>query len=168
MFPNKKGVTLVEMIVVVIIIAGLVAMAFPTFLTSIEKSRASEAVKVLSHFTAAQERYLADCSEQSGGVCVYADDLKKLPVGIHRGEITNATTMLTHSFTYTLDTVAGKIKAVTNNNSYAYTMEAFYNPTSNADIDVVKCIPSAGSKKEKDTQVCSALGKESGSAYIIN
>lgn len=53
---NKKGFTLMELLIVVIMISGFVVIAYPTYTSSIERARASEAVTMLGAIKAAQEK----------------------------------------------------------------------------------------------------------------
>jgi type IV pilus assembly protein PilA len=55
----RKGFTLVELAVVIVIIGVLAAFGVPRFLKSVERSKAAEAFQYLSAIRAAQERYLA-------------------------------------------------------------------------------------------------------------
>jgi len=73
MSRNRKGFTLVELAVVVVIIGVLAAFAVPRFLASVERSKAAEAFNYLSSVQAAQERYHA----RQG---TYADTLDKLDI----------------------------------------------------------------------------------------
>src|SRR5260221_8938037 len=68
---TRKGFTLVELAVVVVIIGVLAAFGVPRFLQSVERSKASEAFAYLSAVRTAQERYLS----REG---IYADDVTKL------------------------------------------------------------------------------------------
>jgi prepilin-type N-terminal cleavage/methylation domain-containing protein len=70
---SRKGFTLVELAVVIVIIGVLAAFGVPRFLKSVEKSKASEAFGYLAAVRSAQERYLA----QNG---TYADDVTKLDI----------------------------------------------------------------------------------------
>jgi prepilin-type N-terminal cleavage/methylation domain-containing protein len=56
---TRKGFTLVELAVVIVIIGLLAAFGVPKFLNSVEKAKASEGFNYLSTVQAAQERYLA-------------------------------------------------------------------------------------------------------------
>jgi type IV pilus assembly protein PilA len=55
----RKGFTLVELAVVIVIIGVLAAFGVPQFLKSVERSKAAEAFNYLSALRAAQERFLA-------------------------------------------------------------------------------------------------------------
>src|SRR3954462_2478491 len=70
---GRKGFTLVELAVVIIIIGILAAFAVPRFLDSVERSKAGEALNFLSAVRSAQERYQI----RQG---TYADDLTKLDI----------------------------------------------------------------------------------------
>jgi prepilin-type N-terminal cleavage/methylation domain-containing protein len=59
MTKSRKGFTLVELAVVIVIIGVLAAFGVPQFLKSVERSKAAEAFNYLSAVRSAQERYLA-------------------------------------------------------------------------------------------------------------
>ena len=56
---SRKGFTLVELAVVIVIIGVLAAFGVPQFLKSVERSKAAESFNYLSALRAAQERFLA-------------------------------------------------------------------------------------------------------------
>lgn len=56
---NKKGFTLMEMMVVVLIIAGLAAISYPLYTKSITKARVAEAFALSEIVREAQQRNLA-------------------------------------------------------------------------------------------------------------
>lgn len=68
---TRKGFSLVELSVVVIIIGVLAAFGVPRLFKSVERSKAAEAFKYLASVRAAQERYQA----RQG---TYADAITKL------------------------------------------------------------------------------------------
>jgi prepilin-type N-terminal cleavage/methylation domain-containing protein len=72
---TRKGFTLVELAVVIVIIGVLAAFGVPKFLNSVEKSKAAEAFNYLSTVQSAQERYLA----QNG---VYATTVTDLDISL--------------------------------------------------------------------------------------
>lgn len=57
---NKKGFTLMELMVVVIIIATFAALVYPSFVSSIERARASEAVHMIGAIQAAQQKHFVN------------------------------------------------------------------------------------------------------------
>ncbi len=56
---TRKGFTLVELAVVIVIIGVLAAFGVPKFLQSVEKSKATEAFNFWAAVQSAQERYIA-------------------------------------------------------------------------------------------------------------
>jgi type IV pilus assembly protein PilA len=69
----RRGFTLVELAVVIIIIGVLAAFGVPRFLDSVERSKAAEAFNYQAAVRAAQERYQV----RQG---TYADDITKLDI----------------------------------------------------------------------------------------
>ena len=54
---NKKGFTLLEILIVVVIIAALAALAIPAYTSTTEKANKQEALSALSAVREAQQRY---------------------------------------------------------------------------------------------------------------
>ncbi len=72
---TRKGFTLVELAVVIVIIGVLAAFGVPRFLKSVERSKAAEAFSYLSAVRSSQERYSAQYGQ-------YSTDLTQLDIQI--------------------------------------------------------------------------------------
>jgi prepilin-type N-terminal cleavage/methylation domain-containing protein len=70
---SRKGFTLVELAVVIVIIGVLAAFGVPQFLKSVERSKAAEAFNCLSALSSAQERFIAKNGVYWGGTIATAD-----------------------------------------------------------------------------------------------
>ena len=70
---GRKGFTLIELAVVIVIIGVLAAFGVPRFIKSVERSKAAEAFSYLAAVRAAQERYHA----HEG---TYAADVAKIDI----------------------------------------------------------------------------------------
>ena len=64
---GRRGFTLLELVVVVLIIGVLAAIAVPQYFAVVEKSRVAEAASMLDAVRGAQERYLARKGVYCGG-----------------------------------------------------------------------------------------------------
>ena len=161
MFPkNKKGMTLMEMMVVVIIIAGLALAAYPTYMSSLEKARAREAVQLISHLAAAQDKFMAECyNMDSGGVCQYSADFRKLPVDIAGPNETDNITVAadkitTPGYVYMMLSPGGQLTIVAEPNgrsSYKYKIRA--------EVAASDIICDTGGEKS-GIKICGAIGKK--------
>ena len=77
----KKGFTLIEMMVVVVIIAILAGLALPLYTKSVERSRISEAVKILGVIRDAEINYALEYGNYSNGGDLGVLDITINPVG---------------------------------------------------------------------------------------
>ena len=57
---RTSGFTLVELMIVLAILAGLAAMAWPTYQNAVQRSRRADAVSALTEIVQAQERWRAN------------------------------------------------------------------------------------------------------------
>lgn len=56
-YQNKKGFTLLELLIVIVILGALAALAIPAYTSTVERSRRQEAIQVLSAVKDAQQRF---------------------------------------------------------------------------------------------------------------
>ncbi len=147
---TRKGFTLVELAVVIVIIGVLAAFGVPRFLQSVEKSKAAESFNYLSAIQGSEERYLA----QNG---VYASAISSLDVTLPTPQYFTVPT----SITVTADSggnPAWSLMLTRNaNSSYAYTVNWTQNGFDSSSTSTIMTFP----------QICpvtvSASGSSSGS-----
>ena len=72
------GFTLLELMITVVVVSILAALAYPSFMDSIRKSRRSDAVAALTRVQHAQERFRANVATYSGGFDPTGADATKL------------------------------------------------------------------------------------------
>ncbi len=111
---NKKGFTLIEMLVVVLIIGILAAVALPQYFKAVEKSRSTEALQVLGTIAAAQERYRLASSEN-----LYTTNFEDFDVSFtdRNGADVSGSSYRTKNFTITISGTSGsdgQVQAVRN------------------------------------------------------
>ena len=75
---SRKGFTLVELAVVIVIIGVLAAFGVPQFLKSVERSKAAEAFNYLSAIRSAQERYVAKQGQYASALTSTSLDINQV------------------------------------------------------------------------------------------
>jgi prepilin-type N-terminal cleavage/methylation domain-containing protein len=115
---NRRGFTLVELAVVIVIIGVLAAFGVPKFLQSVEKSKASEAFNYWSSVQAAQERYMSQ-----NGVYWQTSNTDTLDIVLPTLQYFSAPTITSSNATAGAPTWKGSLARIAGSSSYgAYTV----------------------------------------------
>lgn len=75
MLEQSKGFTLIELLVVIVIVGVLSAVAIPTFLNQVQRSRFTEGESAIATVASALTVYAFDCGSYGGAPVVTADAL---------------------------------------------------------------------------------------------
>jgi len=113
---NRKGFTLVEIMIVVAIIALLASIAVPNFLRSRKRSQATQVLEDLRLIDAAVDQYAIENNKKKGDTATWADVQKYLKTGT-RLESSGGKDIIGGSYgaTFTIDTMP-KVDATTYDN----------------------------------------------------
>ena len=101
---NKKGFTLMELLVVVMIIGILSSIALPQYFKSVEKARAAEALLLAAAVSGAEQRYFVSNRE-------FTSDLEELDIDV---EGIADSQVVTTNFIVNVDTADGVVFAKRN------------------------------------------------------
>lgn len=148
---NKKGFTLIEMLVVVLIIGILAAVALPQYFKAVEKSRATEALSIMGSISAAMERARLVRVNND-----YPTTLQSLDIEIadENGDTVTAGSWSSHNFNFAVSgdqTGTGNIKA-TRKGSSGYSLERYYY------TGQIICTPNTTSGGASVAGICDSLG----------
>jgi prepilin-type N-terminal cleavage/methylation domain-containing protein len=146
----KKGFTLMELLIVVLVIAILTAIAIPSYMVTVEKGKATEVVKLTRDIYDAVERY----NFRTGGLPTMFDDLD-----IELRGLSNKNLTFTNEFgTFTIDG-SGNVKGVRSSSGNFGTYYFIINRTS--DEGVMYCYAQSGTDAVK---VCAGLSSSDDAA----
>lgn len=124
-YMNKKGFTLIEMLVVVLIIGILAAVALPQYFKAVEKSRSTEALSIMGSISAAMERARLVSVDNT-----YPTTLSTLDIEIANTSGTTVTdgSWDSHNFNFQVSgtTTANGIITATRKGSSGYTLTRYY------------------------------------------
>ena len=151
---NKKGFTLMEVLIVVVIIAGLAAATYPSYKSSIERARASEAVTMLGAIQAAQEKHFVNYEEYGSDF----RDINDFVPAIKVEDFDPAQTFFyTEYFKYSLDEndQSRKYAKAERINSNQVITNKGYELISYYDEGFIRC--KVLSNSEEGTKVCASL-----------
>lgn len=125
---NRKGFTLIEISVVVLIIGVLTAIALPQYYRAVEKSTALEALLVLDDVAKAEQRHYLATNE-------YTNKFSKLDLDFANLDNTGET-ITTDKFTITIDSDERSVIAERNGGKYAgYIIKKYFDPENIACIE---------------------------------
>lgn len=157
---NKKGMTLMEIMVVVLLIAGMASMVYPSYLSSVEKAKSSEAVKIVGHAIASMRQYFEDNMAYPQNFSDLDFTIAGKGVSITGGvaNTTNFQITLNHNCTSQEN---GSICA---KRCKQGTCKYNYRIRGHIQQDFLECLTM---DEAYDKKICSTIGKGNASPYII-
>lgn len=151
---NKKGFTLIEMLVVVLIIGILAAVALPQYFKAVEKSRSTEALSVMGSISAAMER--ARLVSPSNAYPTTLADLD-IEIAGENGTTVDGQEWSSRNFNFKVDgtdTATGRITATRKGTTSKYVLTRYYY------TGKVNCKDDEGATGASVTGICKSLGIE--------
>ena len=148
---NKKGFTLIEILVAVIIIGVLAAIALPSYMRSMEKSKAANPIANLSTIARAQKAYKFGTNHYTSNVSNLDVSLKNEP----NGEDATGSTFESENFTYK---VYGDDKAAATATRKNVSEDDRYELSVDYDTNKIYCRPA-------QNRTCIDLNLEEGQDY---
>jgi len=134
---DKKGFTLVELMIVVAIIGILAALAVPSYTGYLKRSREAEAKRFLFQVYDAQKLYYENPDNAgTDGVAVYAATFEDLGLIIDPTNPTPGASQDGKFYSFTLDTGTKKIKATCKDGNMVEkcNYEVFYSNTGKREV----------------------------------
>lgn len=99
----QRGITLIELMIVLVVLSILVGIAYPGYQQFVQKARRSEAQIALTQTTAALEKYFTACSTYSLNLA--PPNLQ--PTAVNCATSATASTKMSDDNNYTLSVAAG-------------------------------------------------------------
>lgn len=160
----KKGFTLIEILVIVVIIGILAAVAVPEYQAAVERSRFSTMLPIMKSILEAQNRFYLETGERVADVDIM--DLN-LPYSSKELRDPDSTSDSVVRYVYRFDsfpgtmTVANRAIFLTNSMS-GYTVDYFGRPRHDSIYDLEGATGLCYSCNAKGERICKAFGDDTG------